>query len=105
MQLLAPISGGYHSRAYPQPLLLIVHNNRAYHAAVMLVQRVASRRGRGTGRIDIGNVIRDPAPDYAKIAQGYGLYAEGPISDPNDLTIEFVSRRARTCRAEVRQLR
>jgi thiamine pyrophosphate-dependent acetolactate synthase large subunit-like protein len=64
------------------PLLLIVHNNRAYHAEVMLVQRVASRRGRGTSKIDIGNVIRDPAPDYAKIAQGYGVYAEGPIEDP-----------------------
>lgn len=67
------------------PLLLVVHNNRAYHAEVMLVQRVASRRGRGTGRIDIGNVITDPAPDYAKIAQGYGVYAEGPISHPDDL--------------------
>ena len=64
------------------PLLLIIHNNRAYHAEVMLVQRVAARRGRGNDRVDIGNVIRDPAPDYAKIAQGYGVYAEGPIADP-----------------------
>jgi thiamine pyrophosphate-dependent acetolactate synthase large subunit-like protein len=67
------------------PLLLIIHNNRAYHAEVMLVQRTAARRGRGNDRVDIGNVIRDPAPDYAKIAQGYGVYAEGPISDPNAL--------------------
>jgi thiamine pyrophosphate-dependent acetolactate synthase large subunit-like protein len=64
------------------PLLVIVHNNRAYHAEVMLVQRTASRRGRGNDMVDIGNVIRDPAPDYAKIAQGYGIYAEGPIADP-----------------------
>jgi thiamine pyrophosphate-dependent acetolactate synthase large subunit-like protein len=64
------------------PLLLIIHNNRAYHAEVMLVQRTAARRGRGNDRVDIGNVIRDPAPDYAKIAQGYGVYAEGPIEDP-----------------------
>jgi acetolactate synthase I/II/III large subunit len=64
------------------PLLLIVHNNRAYHAEVMLVQRTAARRGRGNANVDIGNVIRDPAPDYAKIAQGFGVYAEGPISDP-----------------------
>jgi thiamine pyrophosphate-dependent acetolactate synthase large subunit-like protein len=67
------------------PLLVMVHNNRAYHAEVMLVQRTAARRGRGNDRVDIGNVIRDPAPDYAKIAQGYGLYAEGPIADPNAL--------------------
>lgn len=67
------------------PLLLIVHNNRAYHAEVMLVQRTAGRRGRGSSQMDIGTVIRDPAPDYAKIAQGYGVYAEGPISDPDAL--------------------
>ena len=67
------------------PLLLIVHNNRAYHAEVMLVQRTAARRGRGNDKVDIGNVIRDPAPDYAKIAQGYGIYAEGPIADPTAL--------------------
>ncbi len=67
------------------PLLLIIHNNRAYHAEVMLVQRTAARRGRGNDKVDIGNVIRDPAPDYSKIAQGYGVYAEGPISDPNAL--------------------
>jgi len=66
------------------PLLLIVHNNRAYHAEVMLVQRTAARRGRGNDMVDIGNVIRDPAPDYAKIAQGYGLHAEG-VEDPNAL--------------------
>jgi thiamine pyrophosphate-dependent acetolactate synthase large subunit-like protein len=64
------------------PLLLIVHNNRAYHAEVMLVQRTAARRGRGNANVDIGNVITDPAPDYAKIAQGFGVYAEGPIADP-----------------------
>ncbi|HUQ50995.1 MAG TPA: thiamine pyrophosphate-dependent enzyme, partial [Gammaproteobacteria bacterium] len=49
---------------------------------VMLVQRTAARRGRGNSNVDIGNVIRDPAPDYAKIAQGFGVYAEGPIADP-----------------------
>lgn len=67
------------------PLLLIIHNNRAYHAEVMLVQRTAARRGRGNANVDIGNVITDPAPDYAKIAQAYGVYAEGPIADPNEL--------------------
>jgi acetolactate synthase-1/2/3 large subunit len=73
----------------------VIHNNRAYHAEVMLVQRVAGRRGRGTGQIDIGNVIRDPAPDYAMIAKGYGVYSEGPISDPNMLAPAFERALAR----------
>jgi acetolactate synthase-1/2/3 large subunit len=77
------------------PLLTVVHNNRAYHAEVMLVQRVAGRRGRGTDNIHIGNVISDPNPDYAKIAQGYGVYAEGPISDPKDLAPAFERALAR----------
>jgi acetolactate synthase I/II/III large subunit len=67
------------------PLLVLVHNNRAYHAEVMLVQRTAGRRGRGTDNCHIGNVITDPNPDYATIARGYGVYAEGPISDPTAL--------------------
>jgi thiamine pyrophosphate-dependent acetolactate synthase large subunit-like protein len=76
-------------------LLLVIHNNRAYHAEVMLVQRTAARRGRGNDKVDIGNVIRDPAPDYAKIAQGFGVYAEGPISDPDALGPAFERALAR----------
>ena len=26
--------------------------------------------------------IDDPAPDFARIAQGFGIHAEGPIEDP-----------------------
>jgi len=77
------------------PLLLVIHNNRAYHAEVMLVQRVAGRRGRGTDNIHIGNVISDPNPDYAQIAKGYGVYAEGPIGDPKDLGPAFERALAR----------
>jgi acetolactate synthase-1/2/3 large subunit len=77
------------------PLLLVIHNNRAYHAEVMLVQRVAGRRGRGTDKIHIGNVISDPNPDYATIAEGYGVYSEGPISDPTELGPAFERALAR----------
>ena len=33
----------------------------------------------------IGTTLRDPFIDYAKMAQAYGMYGEGPISDPKDL--------------------
>jgi thiamine pyrophosphate-dependent acetolactate synthase large subunit-like protein len=33
----------------------------------------------------VGIRIEDPAPDFAKIAQGFGVYAEGPIAEPNQL--------------------
>jgi acetolactate synthase-1/2/3 large subunit len=67
------------------PLLTIMHNNRAYHQEVMQVQIMADRHSRGVDRVKIGTAIDDPGIDYAKLAQGLGLYAEGPISDPKEL--------------------
>jgi len=67
------------------PLLTIMHNNRAYHQEVMQVQIMADRHSRGVDRVKIGTAIDDPGIDYAKLAQGLGMYAEGPVSDPKDL--------------------
>ena len=67
------------------PLLSVMHNNRAYHEELMHVQRMANRHNRGIDRAYIGTTFEDPHFDFAKIAQGMGVYAEGPISDPNEL--------------------
>jgi thiamine pyrophosphate-dependent acetolactate synthase large subunit-like protein len=67
------------------PLLTVVHNNRAWHQEHMHVQRIADRRQRGLDRAHIGTVITDPYVDFARIAQGFGVYAEGPIENPSDL--------------------
>ena len=67
------------------PLLSVMHNNRAYHQEVMHVQRMAARHQRGVSQSGIGTTLTDPNIDYAKIAQGMGLYAEGPITEAKDL--------------------
>jgi thiamine pyrophosphate-dependent acetolactate synthase large subunit-like protein len=67
------------------PILYIVHNNRAYHQEIMYMQNVANRRQRGIDRIGIGCNIRDPNIDFATVAKGLGVYAEGPIENPRDL--------------------
>ena len=67
------------------PLLLVVHNNRAYHAEVMIIQRMCGVRGRGIEHAHIGNVITDPNINYAQMAKAYGMYSEGPIENPKDL--------------------
>ena len=67
------------------PLLSIMHNNRAYHQEIMGVQSLAARRERGIDRAHIGTTIDDPNIDFAKMAQGFGVHAEGPIDDPKDL--------------------
>ena len=67
------------------PLLTIMHNNRAYHQEIMQVQVMANRANRGIDRAGIGTLLSDPDIDYAKLAQAYGMHAEGPISDPQAL--------------------
>ena len=80
------------------PLLAVMHNNRAYHQELMHLQRMANRHQRGVTRAHIGTTIDDPNVDFAKIAQGMGVHAQGPITNPNDLgpalkrAIEVVKR-------------
>ena len=67
------------------PLLLVVHNNRAYHAEVMIVQRMCGSRGRGMANAHIGSMLNEPAISYSQMAKAYGMYSEGPIDNPRDL--------------------
>jgi thiamine pyrophosphate-dependent acetolactate synthase large subunit-like protein len=62
-----------------------MQNNRAYHQELMHIQRMAARHDRGISRAHIGTTLQDPNIDYAKVAQGMGVYAEGPITNPKDL--------------------
>ena len=77
-----------------------MHNNRAYHAEVMFVQRMASQRNRGIDRAHIGTTLREPNIDYAKMAQTYGMYGEGPITDPKDLAVAYKRGLERVKRGE-----
>jgi thiamine pyrophosphate-dependent acetolactate synthase large subunit-like protein len=67
------------------PILILMHNNRAYHQEVMGIQELANERQRGIDRIHIGTKIDDSNVDFAKLAQSMGVAAEGPIGDPKDL--------------------
>jgi acetolactate synthase-1/2/3 large subunit len=67
------------------PILSIMHNNRAYHEERMYIQLYGAKYNRAVDRSDIGTALIKPNIDYAMVAKGYGLYSEGPISNPNDL--------------------
>jgi thiamine pyrophosphate-dependent acetolactate synthase large subunit-like protein len=71
------------------PLLSIMHNNRGYHQEVMFIEQQASIRNRGADRSHIGTKLWKPDIDYAKLAQAYGQYAEGPITEAKDLGPAF----------------
>ena len=67
------------------PLLSIMNNNRAYHQEVMHIARMATRHNRGIDKAKVGTTLEDPNIDFAKVAQGLGVHAEGPITNPADL--------------------
>ena len=67
------------------PILYVVHNNRAYHQEYMYLQAMAARHGRGITNAHLGTTITDPNVDYATVAKGFGVYGEGPITNPKDL--------------------
>ena len=67
------------------PLLMVMHNNRAYHQEVMHLQRMAALHDRRPDQAGIGNDITDPNIDFAKLAQAHGVWGEGPITDPSKL--------------------
>ena len=71
------------------PMLTIMHNNRAWHQELMFVEYMCGVRGRGTDRGHIGTSLRDPFIDYSKMAGGYGMASEGPITDPTKLAAAF----------------
>jgi len=67
------------------PILYVMLNNRAYHQELMYMQAMAARHGRSEENSHIGITITDPNIDYATVAKGFGVYGEGPITDPKDL--------------------
>jgi benzoylformate decarboxylase/acetolactate synthase-1/2/3 large subunit len=64
------------------PLLMLMHNNRCYHQELMHVQRMAGMHDRPQSTARIGTEITTPNIDFAKVAQGMGVWSEGPITDP-----------------------
>ena len=61
------------------PLLTVMFNNRTYGNDEEHQETVAKMRGRPVENKVVGIRIDDPAPDFARLAQGFGVWAEGPI--------------------------
>jgi thiamine pyrophosphate-dependent acetolactate synthase large subunit-like protein len=68
------------------PMLTVTHNNQGYHQEFMHLQRMSARRQRGIdGSSWVGNELRNPDINLAKIVEGMGVWAEGPITDPSEV--------------------
>jgi thiamine pyrophosphate-dependent acetolactate synthase large subunit-like protein len=77
--LLYVVSGFYTAAHHRLPLLTVMFNNRTYGNDEAHQETVAKARGRPVETKVVGIRIDDPAPDFARIAQGFGVHAEGPI--------------------------
>jgi len=71
---------------YNLPLLVIMHNNRAYHNDAEHNKLIAESRGRNANRaFHEGGDIDSPKVDYAKLATSFGVHGDGPIEQPEDI--------------------
>jgi len=67
------------------PILIVMFNNRAYYNDWHHQIRIARQRGTDEARAHIGMDLFGPEPDFATIAQGMGMWGEGPIDNPEEV--------------------
>jgi acetolactate synthase-1/2/3 large subunit len=69
---------------YEIPMLIVMHNNRAYYNDWAHQIRMAKLRGTDESRAHIGMDLFGPEPDFAALARSMGCWGEGPIDNPKD---------------------
>ena len=70
---------------YEIPMLVVMHNNRAYYNDWAHQIRMAKLRGTDEARAHIGMDLFGPEPDFGALARSLGCYGEGPIDKPEDV--------------------
>ena len=67
------------------PMLVVMHNNRAYFNDWEHQVRMAKLRKTDVNKAHIGMDLFGPEPDFAGLARSMGWYAEGPIDKAKDV--------------------
>jgi acetolactate synthase-1/2/3 large subunit len=70
---------------YQIPMLIVMHNNRAYYNDWAHQLRMAQLRGTDATKAHIGMDLFGPEPDFGALARAMGCYGEGPIERPQDV--------------------
>ena len=73
------------------PLLVVMYNNRSYYNDEEHQADIARSRGRSVENRVVGIRIEGPPVDFATMARSCGVYAEGPIEQP-DLLMPALQR-------------
>jgi acetolactate synthase-1/2/3 large subunit len=83
--LLACTSALWTAAHHQIPLLMVMHNNRSLYNSEEHGEQVARIRGRPVANAGIGTRLNEPPVDFATVARGFGIYAEGPVEDGRTL--------------------
>ncbi|MGH7834162.1 MAG: thiamine pyrophosphate-binding protein [Candidatus Binatia bacterium] len=67
------------------PLLIIMHNNQSYYNSEEHGLEVAKFRKRPVENAGIGTHVDDPAVDFAKLAESFGVFGTGAVRRPEEL--------------------
>ena len=70
---------------YQIPMLVVMHNNRAYYNDWAHQIRMAKLRGTDETKAHIGMDLFGPEPDFGALARSMGCYGEGPIDKAEDV--------------------
>jgi acetolactate synthase I/II/III large subunit len=63
----------------------VLHNNQSFYNSEEHGIEVAKFRKRAVQNAGIGTHVDDPAVDYAKMAQSFGVHGDGPVRRTADL--------------------
>ncbi|MDF1590949.1 MAG: thiamine pyrophosphate-binding protein [Desulfobacterales bacterium] len=83
--LLMTASALYTAAHHKIPLLIVMHNNQSFYNSEEHNIQIAKFRSRPVENAGIGTHVDNPAVDFRKVAEGFGLYAAGPIRKAEDL--------------------
>jgi len=83
--LLMTSSALYTAAHHKIPLLIVMHNNQSFYNSEEHNIQIAKFRSRPVENAGIGTHVDNPAVDFKKVAQGFGLYADGPIRRAEEL--------------------
>ena len=89
------------------PMLIVMLNNRSYFNDEKHQEFMAVSRGRPVKNKTVGIALDNPATDFSKLAQSFGLYGEGPIEDPRDIcpalekAIEVIQKERRAALVDI----
>lgn len=78
-------SGLWTAAHHQIPLLMVLVNNHSYYNSEHHQRLIARERNRPEENRIIGTRLENPVIDYARLAQSYGVYAEGPVGKADEL--------------------